>query len=121
MFTVALCQNQNFTLMHNHWRNQGRVQGVQPPPIESSEFFLELCVCKMYCPSSAPILIKSDICYRKTINTVDKFDILLQLLGDFRHPDSLHGTHHANPLHYKMPGTPMGITTAVGAFRHSKP
>ena len=32
--------------------------GVQTPPIESSEFFLN-CVCKIYCPSSAPILMKS--------------------------------------------------------------
>jgi len=44
-----------------------RVRVVQPPPpIESSGFF-ELRACKIYCPSSAPILIKS---YRKTLKIV---------------------------------------------------
>jgi len=35
----------------------------------------------MYCPSSAPILIKSEISYRKTLKSVRKFHVLLQLLG----------------------------------------
>ena len=52
-------------LITNHWRTQRGARGFTPP-IGSSEFF-ELCVCKIYCPSSAPILIKSSNFYGKTL------------------------------------------------------
>jgi len=52
-----------------HWRIQrGRVTGVQPP-IESSKNFV-LCVCKIYCPSTALVFIKSKILYNKTLEIV---------------------------------------------------
>jgi len=42
--------------------------GVQPPP--HGIFVFLFCVCKIYCPSAAPILIQSQIFYRKTLKIV---------------------------------------------------
>jgi len=38
-------------------------------PIESSKNFV-LCVCKIYCPSTALVFIKSKILYNKTLEIV---------------------------------------------------
>ena len=47
---------------------EGELRGSNPP-IKYSEVFLIVCL-QIYYPSSAPILIKSQILYRKTLKIV---------------------------------------------------
>ena len=47
---------------------RGEVRGVQPPPLNLQNFLN--CVFAKYTVSSAPILIKSYIFYRKTLKIV---------------------------------------------------
>jgi len=46
-----------FRQLFDNWNGVTGVEGFKPP--FHIYIFLELCVCKIYCPSRAPILIKS--------------------------------------------------------------
>jgi len=76
---------------------EGRGRGFTPP-LNLQNFF-ELCVCKIYCPSSAPVLIKSYILYRKTLKLYANVKFCFSFWGtlslDPGSPQtSWHGSHH---------------------------
>ena len=64
----VLVFNLVFSHLDLYWRTQRGLRVFKAPL--NFQIFFELCVCKIYCPHSAPILIKFQILYRKTLKIV---------------------------------------------------